>query len=133
MVLIHGVFFDVNLQNQGLWILLRKRKWTENKIKDFFTCVVIKIIFFTLGAIVLFVSQSYHTCVIFVALLLHWCLFCCSCDVLVFLVSRLCCSCVVFVALMLFESDARVVRWTRSNRKGFYYLSILNYFKISLF
>ena len=133
MVLIHGVFFGVNLQNQGLWILLRKRKWTENKIKDFFTCVVIKIIFFTLGAIMLFVSQSYHTLVIFVALLLHWCFFCCSCDVLVFLVSRLCCSCVVFVALMLFESDARVVRWTRSNRKGFYYLSILNYFKISLF
>ena len=133
MVLIHGVFFDVNLQNQGLLILLRKRKWTENKIKDFFTCVVIKIIFFTLGAIVLFVSQSYHIRVIFVALLLHWCPFCCGCDVLVFLVSRLCCSCVVFVALMLFESDARVVRWTRSNRKGFYYLSILNYFKISLF
>ena len=133
MVLIHGVFFGVNLQNQGLWILLRKRKWTENKIKYFFTCVVIKIIFFTLGAIVLFVSQSYHTRVIFLALLLHWCPFCCGCDVLVFLVSRLCCSCVVFVALMLFESDACVVRWTRSNRKGFYYLSILNYFKISLF
>ena len=99
----------------------KKRKWTENKIKDVFTCVVIKIIFFTLVAIVLFVSQSYRTHVICVALLLHWCHFCCGCDALVFLVSRLCCNCVVFVALMLLESDTRVVRQTRSNRKGFYY------------
>ena len=87
-----------------------KKKWTENKIKDVFTCVNIKIILFTLVAIVLFVSQSYRTRVICVALLLHWCHSCCGCDALVFLVSRLCCNCVAFVALVLLESDTRVVR-----------------------
>ena len=84
-----GYFFEGNLENQGLWILLRERKWIFSEKKMFSFVSSSKSTFFVRVSLILLVLRLCCTRVTHAAIVSHSC---CTCVAHASLMSQSCCS-----------------------------------------